>query len=188
MFKQLILFVFLGLFVVNMAIATDYAPCGPVGAYVYVGDTQAKVLSTCGQPASARDYSASNDTTLHKVRWAYTQNYSINNNSGESVSINQGSRYVVEFVDEKVTQVYIGGMPYDSFDYCGPVPGMRRSIEKGDTMSQVRAMCGSPTFANAVDEKQTAEPSQLTEYIYQSDPSFPATTIVFENGIVKTLR
>jgi hypothetical protein len=171
-----------------MALADDYAPCGAAGSYVYVGDTEARLLASCGQPTQVREYLAPKVSTVEKVRWAYTQNYSITNSSGAAVNLNAGAQYVVEFTDQKITQIYIAGLPYHSFDDCGPIPGIHRTITVGDSMSTVRSQCGAPAFADEIKQEQKGEPIPATEYIYQRDPSLPPTVVTIENGIVVGLN
>lgn len=182
------LLVLLSIGFIPSAFAEDYAPCGPAGSYVYVGDTQATVLNTCGQPAQIREYQSSKVSTVKKTRWAYTQSHAVTNSSGAAVNLNSGTQYVVEFTDKKISQIYIGGLPYTTFDYCGPVPGIRRSINVGDTMSTVRSLCGPPTYVNEVNEEQKGAPTPAIEYVYQDNPAFPATIVVIENGIVTMLK
>jgi opacity protein-like surface antigen len=174
-------------FIAPASFADSFAPCGN-NEYAYVGDTQAQILGKCGQPYNIKEFSNNPDNTIEKIRWVYTQNLYINNSSGIALGVNQGARYSVEFVNNKVNTIYVEGEAKTEYDYCGSVPGVRRIIKQGETMDRVRSQCGNPTLVNKTNEKTDAPPVQVVEYIYQFDPSVPAVIVHIENGVVTAIN
>lgn len=168
-------------------LAGEALPCGTAGAYVSVGESQQDVLNECGQPTSINQ-SQETRTTGKTVRWYYAANLLEGTNESPIIAASQSARYIVEFVDGKVNHIYSDDQIYDEYTFCGPVPQSRGEVDRGDSMDKVRANCGDPTFTNVMSEGQAQARVQITEYIYQFDPTVPALVVTLENGIVTQLR
>ena len=89
---------------------------------------------------------------------------------------------IISFVKGKAEQISFGGNSLGSASICGS------PIKQNDTMAQVEAACGSPSFVNKTNQQvSTNQQIKISTWTYQFTPYQPQVTLTFHNQILKSV-
>jgi hypothetical protein len=139
---------------------------------IQMDDTIATVQQQCGKPDEEKTIKEKPVDTGPQ-EWGYYVQQSPRNPTSMKLT--------VVFTEGKAINISVNGAGISTTNLCS------HPIKTTDSMETVKNACGAPMFINkgqeSLDKKEPAA-NEITEYKYNS--ANPPTTLIFENGKLKS--
>ncbi|MCD6039599.1 MAG: hypothetical protein K0S27_999 [Gammaproteobacteria bacterium] len=178
-------FYFFSLFAISTLAQADFCPCPGNFNLIHIGDPLSQILKTCCAPTSQKIYKQQPPVPQ---KWTY--NVTPPTNPINSI---QGSVELIVTFDEteKVTNITVNAQSLTNTN-CGPSSTVSfdvstpNTIQVGNTMKTVEAICGKPQFIQkGISPQNNPNAPTITELQYVGPPPI---TLVFENAILKEIQ
>ncbi len=189
--SRLYLISFIGLFVSFPSYAYFCSGNGYNG-YINVGDTEEKVIQSCGQPSTAAKKEASSQQDNTVQFWTYSNQKLVTNTNKSTGTITtnidkSGPMVTLKIAGDKVTDISVDGRPVKTTNQCQT----GRTISIGSSSSNVMLACGNPSgvttsHANPTNSAQSKEKIDVWTYNYGNYRQ--PLVLEFRNGQLKTIK
>lgn len=149
--------------------------CPSTYQYINIGDTQAKVRATCGEPKTKVEEDRMPVVNEPVTQWFFRIR------QREDVNTNQ-PRLIVVFKDGRVQSLTLGGQLVNSTDLC------RKKIAVTSTMKAVADACGKPELINNSEIPVLKKRRKQAVWTYQFGDFSGQVIMTFEDGILKSIQ
>lgn len=134
---------------------------------INIGDSQAQIEQVCGKADSQSSKEVSPEGLPQE--WGYFVS---------PPDSQYNLKVTVAFDKDKVINISVNGASMNTTSICNGA-----SISVGDSLQSIKSACGKPAYVNQSQAQQQAtEKTKITELKYG------ATTLVFENGKLKSRK
>lgn len=161
-----------------------YCSTRQANGFISVGDTMDQVRKACGDPTEEGKPSLYQDSQLVTTQYWVYENTQVSNTNVLAIKqtrvvTREAPTVVVEITEGKVTNITQGGNEAQS-GYCA---SMGNTIQIGDSIDQVNAACGNPTYMNTEQhQKNTSPPQEKVIWTYQWEPYTQPLKLEFIGG------
>lgn len=176
-----------------VAFSVDSIYCPQRQGYINIGMSQSEVVQACGQPTQ-KSSNIRLEVKIPMTQLIYT---SINQDavypglnsqfamwSLPTGSQAQGTKLMVNIVENKVTSVDINGSSANGASICSG-----NNVQVGDDQSSVYAACGSPSLVNnTYTTKPIPKEDKPEIWIYRIDQYQPVISLTFIRGTLQSIE
>jgi len=150
-------------------LSANFFYCPQTNQYIYFGDTIAQVKQICGEPISEE----SKKITLMEEREVVQYIYHFQPNT--KIRIYKKESLVIDFVDEKIVNIQVEGVPVSETNYCSTA----RLIKIGDLRRWAFYVCRDPSVIQTVTQSVPKERVTQTILTYRESAYLPLVKLYF---------